>query len=221
MRANFNSLLEAITDREAAFGDYHYGQGFRAGWNAAIAGDDSAVASIDNRIAEAAKILRAAAIEAPQVAWMPLIVRDAQVEEIAKIIWSIVEDESYDVRDQREALILESVCVAVMKRLMAPSTALADVVQERHRQIAAEGWTPEHDDAHATGELALAAVCYVLADQPNFIDATVTEPPPYWPWSFMWWKPKDRRRNLVRAAALIAAEIERMDRASAPSKMVG
>jgi hypothetical protein len=28
----------------------------------------------------------------------------------------------------------------------------------------------------------------------------------------MWWKPKDRRRDLVRAAALIIAEIERLDR---------
>lgn len=27
-----------------------------------------------------------------------------------------------------------------------------------------------------------------------------------------WWKPKDRRRNLVKAGALIVAEIERLDR---------
>lgn len=34
-----------------------------------------------------------------------------------------------------------------------------------------------------------------------------------WPWDREWWKPKDRRRNLVRAAALLIAEIERLDRA--------
>ena len=33
-----------------------------------------------------------------------------------------------------------------------------------------------------------------------------------WPWAAEWWKPKDCRRNLVRAGALILAEIERLDR---------
>ena len=31
-------------------------------------------------------------------------------------------------------------------------------------------------------------------------------------WSKDWWKPKDKRRDLIRAAALIVAEIERLDR---------
>jgi hypothetical protein len=35
-----------------------------------------------------------------------------------------------------------------------------------------------------------------------------------WPWHDDWWKPKDRRRDLIRAAALIVAEIERLDRAA-------
>ena len=35
-----------------------------------------------------------------------------------------------------------------------------------------------------------------------------------WPWAASWWKPKNRRRDLVRAAALIVAEIERIDRAT-------
>jgi hypothetical protein len=37
----------------------------------------------------------------------------------------------------------------------------------------------------------------------------------YWPWEDKWWKPKDRRRDLVRAGALIVAEIERLDRLAA------
>ncbi|MGY0790895.1 hypothetical protein ACW7BJ_16135 [Azospirillum argentinense] len=41
--------------------------------------------------------------------------------------------------------------------------------------------------------------------------------PQIWPWGARWWKPKDPRRDLVRAGALIAAEIERLDRASAPA----
>ena len=39
------------------------------------------------------------------------------------------------------------------------------------------------------------------------------KPPSYWPWEPRWWKPKNPRRDLVRAAALLIAEIERLDRA--------
>lgn len=38
--------------------------------------------------------------------------------------------------------------------------AAADVLAERRRQIETEGWTPEHDDRHNAGEMALAASCY-------------------------------------------------------------
>jgi hypothetical protein len=40
------------------------------------------------------------------------------------------------------------------------------------------------------------------------------ETPALWPWATAWWKPRDRRRNLVRAAALVLADIERIDRAA-------
>lgn len=84
-----------------------------------------------------------------------------------------------------------------------------DVLAERRRQMTGEGWTPEHDDTHTTGELASAAACYALC---RFPWGGI---PAMWPWSRDWWKPKDRRRNLVRAAALILAEIERIDRVAA------
>lgn len=83
--------------------------------------------------------------------------------------------------------------------------ALQDVIAERKRQIAVECWTPEHDDEHAGGDLAEAAACYVLG----------TADKDTWPWEWEAWKPKDRRRNLVKAAALLLAEIERLDRRSA------
>ena len=85
------------------------------------------------------------------------------------------------------------------------SQAVLDVAAERRRQIEAEGWTPEHDDHHLPNELSLAAASYVCADEGD-------APPAIWPWDWSWWKPKDRRRNLVKAAALILAEIERLDR---------
>lgn len=89
------------------------------------------------------------------------------------------------------------------------SKALDDVRAERRRQLEAEGWTPRHDDEHRDGDLATAAACYAMAQDAS---AKRVQPPGQWPWSGSWWKPKDRRRNLVRAAALLLAEIERMDR---------
>lgn len=89
--------------------------------------------------------------------------------------------------------------------------AIDDVMAERERQNAVEGWTAEHDDTHSDGQMALAAGCYALnAATERFSDGIV---PMFWPWAREWWKPKDRRRDLVRAAALIVAEIERLDRA--------
>lgn len=89
--------------------------------------------------------------------------------------------------------------------------ALEDIAAERHRQIESEGWKPEHDDEHGLGELAGAAAAYAMADDfPN-------KAAELWPWEIgadgkNWWKPSDRRRNLVKAGALIVAEIERLDR---------
>lgn len=78
------------------------------------------------------------------------------------------------------------------------------IAAERQRQIEEEGWTPEHDAQHTNGELADAAAAYALTDQWDNIKHNV------WPWAPQWWKPKDRIRDLVRAGALIAAEIDRL-----------
>jgi hypothetical protein len=91
--------------------------------------------------------------------------------------------------------------------------ALLDVVAERRRHVAGEGWTPEHDDAYDKGELARAAACYavrsVLPGQVVRNGLTMI-----WPWGLSWWKPAGIRRCLVKAGALILAEIERLDRKS-------
>ncbi len=86
------------------------------------------------------------------------------------------------------------------------SQASLDVTAERRRQIEREGWAPEHDDQHNNSELALAAASYAIADRAHM------SPPGFWPWDKPDFKPKDRRSNLVRAGALILAEIERLDR---------
>lgn len=90
-----------------------------------------------------------------------------------------------------------------------PQTAAArDVLAERRRQIEKEGWMPPHDDEHSDGQMAVAAACYAVTTNQRAVT------PAWWPWEDEWWKPKDYRRNLVRAGALILAEIERLDRAA-------
>ncbi|MBL9254672.1 ead/Ea22-like family protein [Escherichia coli] len=87
--------------------------------------------------------------------------------------------------------------------------AILDVVAERQRQQSVEGWTPEHDNAYQNSELADAAACYAIhAHNQGF------STPAHWPWSPDWWKQSGARRDLVKAGALILAEIERIDRAA-------
>lgn len=104
------------------------------------------------------------------------------------------------------------------------TSAIYDVVFERRRQVEAEGWTAEHDDEHDGGDLATAATCYALNAactlhpyDGNGYDP-LTEFSPAWPWEPQWWKPTTPRRDLVKAAALIIAEIERIDRAAEIAK---
>lgn len=92
--------------------------------------------------------------------------------------------------------------------------ALTDIADERKRQVEQEGWSADHDDAHYNGELAEAGGCYALYGSHEAHGDFSEKPPVEWPWDWGWWKPKDRRRDLVRAAALIVAEIERLDRLS-------
>lgn len=90
-----------------------------------------------------------------------------------------------------------------------------DIIKERLRQVEDEGYTAARDDLHVNGELATAAACY--AAMAGFNDGNRDHYPPgspmiQWPWDHDLWKPTDRRRDLVKAGALILAEIERLDR---------
>jgi hypothetical protein len=76
--------------------------------------------------------------------------------------------------------------------------AARDALAERQRQISAEGWTHKHDDEWENGELVSAAVCYAQGQ-----NAPKGGKPAEWPWCSTWWKPKDRRTNLVRCVALL------------------
>ena len=121
------------------------------------------------------------------------------------------------------------------------------IARERERQIAEEGWTPEHDDEHEMGELAMTAVCYASPFQPYILSKSADEYRFTDPFPLTWGAEWDKRerykkdgvivdgcedvlvtedeiienhrlplnkqiRNLVKAGALIAAEIDRLQR---------
>jgi len=129
----------------------------------------------------------------------------------------------------------EAICKAVLAMPTPITPAAADVLAERRRQVEAEGWTPEHDDQHSDGELAQAAAVYahplaIKLVEPIAARERRDDPWPWhdsadvsggrgdcpcWGWVRAWFKPRTRRRDLVRAAALLLAEIERLDRLAA------
>ena len=91
-----------------------------------------------------------------------------------------------------------------------------DEVAAGRRLHDAKGWTTAHDDGHVGGEMAGAAACYILsglrvgrADLNMRLRDVVQD---LWPWKPRRWTLAQRRSDLVKAAALIVAEIERMDR---------
>ncbi len=88
------------------------------------------------------------------------------------------------------------------------------IANERRRQIDGEGFDPEGDHQYPRGQLVSAALGYLrLAEIESRCGTEAAklndEVPPGWPWPRAWWKPRDLERNLVRAAALIAADLDR------------
>lgn len=82
------------------------------------------------------------------------------------------------------------------------------IERERNRQLLDEGFNCVRDDKYINEELALATVSYAMPPRKRSFDWQFI----YWPWDEKWWKPtpKDRVRELAKAGALIAAEIDRL-----------
>lgn len=100
---------------------------------------------------------------------------------------------------------------------MSEQTGIDLIAAERKRQVEVEGWTPEHDDEHINGALARAAGCYSVPPdmRARLVKGTMGDVIDWmWPFNKDWWKPSpdDRIRELVKAGALIAAEIDRLKR---------
>ncbi len=85
------------------------------------------------------------------------------------------------------------------------------IAEERWKQEALKGFSAAHDDAHTDNELINAAYCYMHAN--GCLADWLIPAPDYWPWEKDAWRPsEDPVRNLVKAGALIAAEIDRIHR---------
>lgn len=99
------------------------------------------------------------------------------------------------------------------------------IAAERRRQIEQEGWTADHDAKHDAGELVEAARCYLTSAEATFSGPRCVtfdggfrpgEGTPYdWPWGNGWKPTGDPIRDLTKAGALIAAEIDRLLRQEA------
>ncbi len=147
-------------------------------------------------------------------------------------------EEAAAVQDARAQVLIDGVNARTVAGQNAKPDGVQLIAEERKRQMEVEGWTPEHDDEHSNGELALAAVCYAYpAPRPLEIKKL-------WPWDWEWWKPTPPEltehphgreqagdpifhsiepgahevaaiRDLTKAGALIAAEIDRLQRTEA------
>jgi hypothetical protein len=111
--------------------------------------------------------------------------------------------------------------------LERPTEGALRILIERRRQIEQEPHTPESDIGYTRDELAKAAACYALpiSDQRRTDVVIFGGAPEGWPFPKSEWKPApvvdagggeaavrtvDRIRELEKAGALIAAEIDRL-----------
>lgn len=92
-----------------------------------------------------------------------------------------------------------------------------EIIQEEYiRQTEVEGFTPEHDDQWTDSSLALAAATYATPEIVTYKDGSTCDMSreSMWPegWDESWFKPGERIRDLAKAGALIAKEIDRLQR---------
>lgn len=95
-------------------------------------------------------------------------------------------------------------------------SVVEEIAAERERQIKEEGFDREHDAHHFEWELSLASICYAAPENIYIHRKTPATHGFHDPWP---WHRKDdkrhkhgKRRRLIIAAALLVAEIERLDK---------
>lgn len=104
---------------------------------------------------------------------------------------------------------------------------IEELAAERMRQIGGEGYSLSHDDEHGHGEIAAGAAAYAYVaslppPQRDYVarwyevhsshSANVVRKD-LWKWGMQQFKPTTPRRDLIKAGAMVIAEIGRIDRA--------
>ncbi|EHI0250337.1 hypothetical protein J3Z62_001760 [Escherichia coli] len=157
------------------------------------------------------------------VAWKPELAKLLQDGNLFDVVLTAYQEACHEgIVNWEAAVSLSEENVELKRKLYAAENQIAeleartfnpailDVIAERQRQKAVEGWTSEHDDKYGKSQLLWASSCYVLNTIQPF-----NRIPFGWPWTPEWWKPTNPRRDMVKAGALILAEIERIDRQEA------
>lgn len=154
--------------------------------------------------------------------WLAVEAVNALPELIARVRSSEAGERAADAEVERLQGLLDAAkslgtaaCDQVIATCNEQTPALRDVAAERLRQVSVEGYKPERDDCYTSGEMAQAAGAYAIystfeRDGLSLSMAAAN----LFPWDMVHWKGVDHRRNLVKAGALILAEIERLDRRS-------
>jgi hypothetical protein len=98
----------------------------------------------------------------------------------------------------------------LLREMLEKRGGAGQIAIERARQKSVEGYDQTHDIMHPTDEFCRAAIAYAVHDVSVIPSKGSVEG--WWPekWNAEMFKPKDRKRNLVRAGALIAAAIDRL-----------
>lgn len=119
-------------------------------------------------------------------------------------------------QEEKTTKEIEDLIGYILTESERPKTGAELIADERDRQITVEGFTPDKDKGYLCSELSDAAIMYAMRDYwKNRLPAEFVgdDKNPGWIWPFHadWWKPSDDRiRNLQKAGALIAAEIDRL-----------
>lgn len=217
-----NGLLLVAVDDCTCNGGVEFGHESHCGWEVVMPLEDFRALPAE----EMAQLLRTASRQLTDTTED----RMAQALLFCDEFHSLADGQAGLVHEQELSQVLDLLRQRELERLMAMAQTLAyeaglhlghhggsgirRFAFERRFQIVGLGYTPQHDDQHVNGELARAANCYVsvarLAAKGR--DVTAIEPPSAWPLGFTWRPAASAKENLIKAAALLAAEFDRLER---------
>jgi hypothetical protein len=124
------------------------------------------------------------------------------------------DSSQFEVLPEDEAV---KVCPPEIPKAPTALKSLELVWDERIRQQTEEGYTPAHDDEHTEGQLALLAAAYALSSRGKY--KRTVEIHSVLALDGFSFKPKDPISDVIKAAALLLAELERLLRAEERKKM--